>query len=357
MFRGLYTAGSALITNNNKIDVVSNNIANINTVGYKKDLVIIESFEDTLISKMNGNLPVENLSGPVKLQIEQKQDYYKVESKTGFFKIKTPTGISFHRKAQFTVGGDGFLKTFYKDIDGRVDSSYGYDILGNKGPIYVGDGDLNIDQNGNVYVDGELVDNILTRPHPSVIGTMSSGIKLERIETNFEQGQLIRTDNTLDFAIRGEGFFEIETEEGIRYTRNGSFKLNENRELVTSEGYKVVGQYGAIVLDGQEIAVTPYGELMVDGEIVDKFKIFNIKNIRDLRKTGKGLWRMEDGIQPIGKKFTGQILQGQLEKSNVDPIKEMVEMMTLFRGYESSQRMIKAYDETIGKAVNDIGRV
>ncbi|RKD21961.1 flagellar basal-body rod protein FlgG [Caminicella sporogenes DSM 14501] len=357
MFRGLYISGSALMTNNRKIDVISNNIANINTTGYKKDLVLIESFEDTLISKINGDKPIENLGQVVNLKIKQVDNYYVAETEKGFFKINTPTGISYNRRAQFTVGEDGYLRTFYKNRNGEIDSSYGYQILGNKGPIYVGDGEFNINENGDVFVNGEVVDNILTKPHPLVIGTMSSGVKLERIETNFIQGQLIRTGNPLDFAIKGEGFFKIETEDGIRYTRNGSFKLNKNKELVTSEGYRVLGEYGPIILDGEKISLTPYGELMVDGEVVDKLSVVNIKNLRDLRKVGNALWKMEDNVEPVEEEFTGEIYQGKLEGSNVDPVKEMVEMMTLFRGYESNQRLIRAYDETIGKAVNDIGRV
>lgn len=357
MFRGLYTATSSLLTNNKKIDVVSNNMANINTTGFKKDLVVIESFEDTLINKMNGSIDYKSLQNARRVDVKESQGHYEVASNTGYIKVKTHTGISFHDKAMFTVGEDGFLRTFYKNQDGEIDSSNGYEILGNDGSIYVGDGELEINENGEVYVDGELVDSLVTSIHPSVIGTMNSGVKLERIETDFEQGQLMRTGNPLDFAIKGEGFFKIETEDGIRYTRDGSFKLNGNKELITSEGHKVQGFYGDIIIDGEEISLTPYGEIMVDGEIVDKFDIVNIENVRDLRKTETGLYKIEDGIEVEYKDFEGQALQGQLEKSNVDPIKEMISMMTLYRGYESSQKLIKAYDETIGKVVSEVGRV
>ncbi|WP_432407007.1 flagellar hook-basal body protein [Wukongibacter sp. M2B1] len=378
MFRGLYMASSSLITNNNKIDVVSNNIANINTTGFKKDLVLIESFEDTLINKMNGDISFKNLQKMHEVDVKQKEGYIEVSSDTGYVRVKTPSGISFNNKAKFTVGEDGYLRTFYKNREGNIDSDYGYEILGNDGSIYVGDGELNIDEGGRVFVDGELVDSLITFTYPSVIGTMNSGVKLERIETNFGQGQIIRTENPLDFAIKGDGFFEVETEEGTRYTRAGSFKINENRELVTSEGYKVQGLYGNIILDkelittegrGQQnvygdsvvnsksIAVTPKGEIIVDGEKVDELRMINITNVRDLRKTENGLYKVEEGIELETEEFDGQVLQGRLEGSNVDIIKEMVEMMTLYRGYESSQKMIKAYDETTAKAVSEIGKV
>ncbi|WP_432662606.1 flagellar hook-basal body protein [Wukongibacter baidiensis] len=378
MFRGLYMSSSSLITNNNKIDVVSNNIANANTTGFKKDLVLIESFEDTLINKMNGNITAKNLREINQMDVKQEEDYIEVSSDTGYIRVKTPSGISFNNKARFTVGKDGFLRTFYKDKEGSINSDYGYEILGNNGSIYVGDGELNIDEGGRVFVDGELVDSLITFTYPSVIGTMNSGVKLERIETNFGQGQIQRTENPLDFAIKGDGFFQVETEEGTRYTRAGSFKINENRELVTSEGHKVQGLYGNIILDpelittegrGQQnvygetvvnsdsIAVTPQGEIIVDGEKVDELRIVSITNVRDLRKTENGLYKVEDGIELETEEFNGQVLQGRLEGSNVDIIKEMVEMMTLYRGYESSQKMIKAYDETTAKAVNDIGKI
>jgi len=357
MFRGLYMASSSLLTNNKKIDVVSNNMANIDTTGFKKDLVLIESFEDTLINKMNGSMPFKNLQKIHKVDVKREEGYFEVASSTGYIRVKTHTGISFHDKAKFTVGDDGYLKTFYKDEDGKIDSGYGYQILGNSGSIYVGDGELDIDESGRVFVDGELIDSLITFTYPSVIGTMNSGVKLERIETNFEQGQLMRTENTLDFALQGYGFFKIETDEGTRYTRDGSFKLSQYNELITSEGHKVQGLYGDIILDEGEISLTPSGEILVDGEIVDKLDIVNVKNIRDLRKTETGLYKVEEGIEIEEEEFKGQVLQGRLEKSNVDPIKEMIEMMTLYRGYESSQKMIKAYDETIGKAVNEVGKV
>ncbi len=357
MFRGLYTAASGANINQHRIDVVSNNISNMQTNGFKKDVVIVESFEDALISKQNGSLNLDGLSNNIEMNMENRDGYYYGELNKGYFKIETPTGASYHNKANFIVAEDGYLKTFNRNQEGNPDGYYGYNLLGSNGPIYVGDGELNIDETGNVLVDGELVDNLVTKPHHSVIGTMNSGVKLKRIDTNFEQGQFQRTENPLDFAIRGEGFFVVETDEGTRYTRDGSFKLNDYDELVTSEGYRVQGQYGDIIIDGEEMAVDSQGNILIDGEVEDAFEILNIENIRDLRKEGDSLFRIEENIEPIINDFTGQVLQGNLELSNVDPIKEMVEMMTLYRGYESSQKVIKAYDETIGKAVTEVGKV
>lgn len=357
MYRGLYVSATALVNNSRKIDIVSNNIANINTVSYKKDLYLSESFEDTLLSKLGGGATYDNIAGFKRLDVSENNGFYDISTNAGYIKIKTPFGESYHDKVEFAVGEDGYLRTFTRDNDGSIISEYGNEIMGNNGRIYVGEGELSINEDGRVYVDGKFVDGLIQIPHPSVIGTMSSGIRVSRIETNFEQGQLMRTGNTLDFALDNEGFFEVSTEDGTRYTRDGSFKLNANNKLVTDEGHAVQGIYGDIYLDGTDIGVTSFGELMIDGEIVDKFNLAKIDNMRDLRKTEAGLYKMEDGIEVEADSYKGVVLQGQLEKSNVDSIKEMVEMMTLYRGYESNQRLLKAYDETADKAVNEIGRV
>lgn len=186
---------------------------------------------------------------------------------------------------------------------------------------------------------------------------MNAGLKTERVETDFTQGNLQSSGNQLDFALRGKGYFEVETPDGTRYTRDGNFKLNAANEMVTNEGYRVIGTEGPIVVDGVTVSANSMGEVLVDGQLVNKFKITTFENNRDLRKVGEGLYKPAEGLTLKEVPFTGEVVQAYLEESNVDPVKEMVAMMTLFRGYESSQRLIRAYDDTIGRAVNDVGRV
>ncbi len=355
MFRGLYTSGASLITNNKKVDIITNNMANINTAGYKKDLVLTEAFEDVMVSKINGTTPYVDTKKFQGIEVENQDGAYKLSAKVGYFKVDTPAGVSYNSGLNLAVGEDGYLKTFHKDQRGNIDTTYGHKVVGKKGPIKIEGKEFEVDESGNVLVGGEVVDSLITVPHPRVIGTLSSGIKLERIETNYTQGQLMGTDNPLDFAIQGEGFFQVETPSGIKLTRNGSFKLSGEGVLVTSEGYEVQGFDGPILVEGSELAVNTFGEILVDGEVVDKFKLINVENLNDLRKIGDGLIEMEKGIEIEEIDFTGEVLQGHLENSNVDSIKEMIEMITLFRGYESNQKVVRAYDESIGRAVNDIG--
>lgn len=357
MLRGLYTATTAMTTDLKKMDAITNNISNANTVGYKKDLVLSESFPEVLIHKINSGIDISGREGFKGVEVSEEDGLYSLSTTGGFFRTKTPNGISNDRNLNFTVNQEGYLSTYNKDSEGRVHTDTGYLVLGSRGPVYVGDGQLEINERGQVLVDGNIVDNLVMLLPPYGIGTLNDGVRLDRLEVNFEQGQPYETGNNLDVALKGKGFFQVETPEGLRYTRDGSFKLNENYELVTSEGYRVLGLNGPIDIDGEKIAISPKGEILVNDEIVDQLSIIDIDNIKDLRKTGSNLYRMEDGMEIQLRPFQGEVIQGFLENSNVDTIKEMVEMMTMFRNYESNQRMIKAYDDILQKAVNEIGKV
>ncbi|MEW9123137.1 MAG: flagellar hook-basal body complex protein [Thermotaleaceae bacterium] len=359
MLRGLYTATSAMSTNNKKIDVITNNLANINTTGYKKELVISETFPEVLISKINSPIDYTSREGFRGVTVNPQEDgTYEVSTTGGFFRTKTLNGVSYERSVHFAVNEEGYLSTYYRQADGTIDTSAGYLVLGNRGPVYVGEGTLEMNERGQVLVDGNIVDNLVMLMPPTVIGTLNSGVRLDKIEVNYHQGQLLQTDNQLDLALKGNGFFQIDTPDGIAYTRDGSFKLNAGNELVTSEGYVVLDiNNQPIRIQGSEVAISERGDVLVQGEWMGQLNIVDIDNLRDLRKQGNNLYKMAPGTEEQGQPFTGQVLQGFLENANVDPVKEMVEMISLFRNYESNQRMIRAYDETLQKVVNEVGKV
>jgi flagellar basal-body rod protein FlgF len=125
--------------------------------------------------------------------------------------------------------------------------------------------------------------------------------------------------------------------------------------LVTKDGYEVMGEYGPIFLNSDNIIIEEDGTIIEDGEIIDRLLIRNFYDTSTLRKIGSNLVEStEDADEGY---FTGSIVQGFLEQSNVNIIKEMVDMITVMRSYEASQKVLQAQDGTLEKAVNEVGMV
>ncbi|MTI46853.1 flagellar hook-basal body protein [Sporosalibacterium faouarense] len=357
MNNGLYSSTTALLLNQKRLDAVSNNIANINTTGYKKDVVISQSFPEVLLSKINDGLS-GNRTTPFKgVEVTQNGDVYSLSINSGYFKIETPEGISHNREMNFVVDDDGYLRTYFKDNNGKIKTQGENYVLGQNGRIRVEDSNIEITQDGRVVSNGQVMDNLVSFPLPNVIGTTSGGVRLDRVATNFIQGDLRQTGNQLDFALKGDGFFKVHTPQGDMYTRDGSFTLNENGELITTEGYFVLGQYGSIVAEGDDFTINEKGQIINNGEAIDSLDIVTLDNIEDLRKQGNNLYKLEEGVEPQESEFNGQVIRGYLEGSNVDTIKEMVKMITLMRNYESNQKIIRSHDEMLGKAINEIAKI
>ncbi len=252
MVRGLYTSGWSMLALNKKMDVISNNLANVNTSGYKKDIVALEGFPKILADRIHDNTDI-------------------------------PRGVP--------VG----------------ELSFSNDV-------------------GEVY-------------------------------TNFEQGNLVKTDNTLDMSIKDEdrAFFTISRpgDNQRYYTRDGSFKLNAYGQLVTAKGYYVLGENGIIQLNGSDFAVYNDGTIIQDGQVIDSLLITQFQDPSTLNKNGENLLTGAGAQEP----FTGTVVQNVIEQSNVDVIREMVDMIALMRSYEANQRIITSIDETLDRAVNEVGRV
>jgi flagellar basal-body rod protein FlgG len=178
----------------------------------------------------------------------------------------------------------------------------------------------------------------------------------DEVKTLFHQGNVQRTGNELDLAIEGEGFFQIKTPYGMRYTRAGNFKLNNERQLVNAEGLPVMGKNGEIIISGQGIAVETDGTIKVDGGEVDQIVLVTFPDLDLLKKEGHNLFRLEVPQKEM-EANDSRILQGALESSNVNPIEEMVNMIDSLRSYESCLKIVQSQDELDSKAVNDLGRV
>lgn len=251
MVRGLYAAATGMINQMTRLDKVANNIANVNTRGFKGDQVVSRAFDEELL------LRVDNGQAP-------------------------------------------------------------------------------------------LVRHI---------GTINHGVYVDRIVTSFDQGSLQETGEATDVAIKGEGFFVILTQQGERYTRDGGFMLDSEGRLVTADGWPVAGQMGPIYLGTQDFVIDPEGNVTVNGVYVDRLRLVNFQDLQALRKVGNNLYVNPDPENNPVTEFEGEVLQGFVESSNVDVVRETVDMITALRNYESNQKVIKMIDGVLSKTVNELGRV
>ncbi|MEE8434627.1 MAG: flagellar hook-basal body protein, partial [bacterium] len=169
---------------------------------------------------------------------------------------------------------------------------------------------------------------------------------------NLSQGRVKRTGEPLDMAlVNPEGYFTISTPQGERFTRAGNFHLNQDKQLVTAEGFPVTGKDGPIIVQGGKLEVSGDGTVLVDGQRVGGMKIVTFPFPDRLQKLGGSL------MAPVDVENNPRILedvslvQGSLESSNVDSFKEMVRMIQANRAYASMQRALTSADDMNQKAI------
>ena len=169
------------------------------------------------------------------------------------------------------------------------------------------------------------------------------------------QGGFRNTGNPLDVTIAGEGFFVVNTPDGTRYTRAGSFTLSPEGLLVTPQGYAVQGEGGDITIDQGAVIIDSDGTISVDGNVVDKLQIRSIEEYALVRQ-GNATFSVRQGYAP-GTVESPDIRQMCLEASNVDPIGEMVDLISTQRAYESYQKIMKAFTDTYAQSMHNVGTV
>jgi flagellar basal-body rod protein FlgF len=250
MIRGLYAAGAGMIAEATRTDVTANNLANVSTAGFKKDVAIGKDFRSMMIRRIN---------------------------------------------------------------------------------------------------DG---------PERPAIGSLGVGAAIDQIATIHTQGEVRPTGNKYDLAIEGKGYFAVETPAGVRYTRNGNFTRSAQGELVTQDGYRVLGLGGAIQLGNPEnrIDFVDDRRILMDDTETDTLRIVSFADDSRLVKEGANLFAAAPGQQEEVDD-TSQVRSGFIELSNVNVVAEMVNLITGFRAYEITGKALQAHDSMLNKAVNEVGRV
>lgn len=192
---------------------------------------------------------------------------------------------------------------------------------------------------------------------------IGSGTELVATTKVFGQGDVSQTNNALDLAINGDGFFPVRRPDNtIAFTRDGSFQLNRNGQIVTSQGYYLEPGF-TVPDDAIEVQISRDGmvEVLTDGstdlQSLGQIELARFINPGGLKAIGDNLLIETDASgQPIyelaGSNNTGELIQYHLENSNVEVVDEMVNMIMAQRGYEMNSKSVRTADDVLGIAVN-----
>lgn len=191
-----------------------------------------------------------------------------------------------------------------------------------------------------------------------VTKTTHSNINDSSLESriNFTNGNITKTERSLDFAITGNGFFLVQTPAGEHYiTRNGSFIIDNDMNLTTKEGYLVMGDQGAIQLSDNEINIDQSGNFLSKGQITNSFKIVLPNDLNKVDYIGASLFKIASGNDYQDTELKS-IEQGALESSNISSSAQMVELIQLSRHMQSIQKAMQAYDHILNSGINTLGQ-
>lgn len=218
-----------------------------------------------------------------------------------------------------------------------------------------------------------------------VVGKLGFGAEVNEVYTQFEQGSVKHTNNPSDLMLQDApgsehpNFFMVMTNRGERMTRSGAFILNRDGFLVTPQGFPLLGEKGPIRVNQGNYVIKDNGEVYINAEIgtnpldgtsvgknhfetpvlLDRIKIRTVENPRHLDKEGDSFYAdtPESGEPvPPAHQEEAQVMQGFLEASNVNVVREMVDMIEVNRSYEASQKAIQTHDSMLGRLLNDVLR-
>lgn len=180
---------------------------------------------------------------------------------------------------------------------------------------------------------------------------------LSKTQLDTSQGSLVNTNNPLDFAIEGAGYFAVQTASGVQFTRGGTFRVTAQHQLVTGEGDPVLGPTGPILLPPGPISVTSDGTIAVNGATAGRFRVVEFPPNVQLTSSGKSYYTAPASAKPATV-TTSTVHQGALESSNVNPVTSVIELITAQRDVERMRNVLSLLNGQMDKtAAQDLPRV
>ena len=192
---------------------------------------------------------------------------------------------------------------------------------------------------------------------PFIDHLASAGLQISlpdfRSSIDHRPGTLRHTAAPLDVALEGEGWFEVQAEDGVAYTRQGDFALDPRGRLVTRSGLAVLGQGGEITLGNGALRIDTHGKVFEDQRAAGQLRVMRFERPQDLVAVGDGLFRAPaEAAAPVENP---RLRQGHLENSNLQTAAEMVRLIETMRHFEASQKLIQSVDDVLGRAIRTLG--
>jgi flagellar basal body rod protein FlgG len=169
------------------------------------------------------------------------------------------------------------------------------------------------------------------------------------------EGTLTQTHNPFDLAVAGDGFFVVDTPNGERFVRNGSFSLDPERRLVDGRGNPVLGEAGPITIPNGRVDIDATGEIQVNGKPLTRLRLERVASGADLQHEG-GTMFVPDASRQVIPAGERTVQQGFLEESNVNAMAAMTDMLSVLHRYQAAQKTLTTIDAVRGIAVTDLAK-
>ena len=184
-------------------------------------------------------------------------------------------------------------------------------------------------------------------------GMQPSGVTSYRSE---RQGPILQTGRKLDLAIEGEGWFRLQTPQGVRYTRRGDFSMDASGRVINPQGFPLLAGGAPLNLPSMDFEIDAQGAIKVGTGVLDRILLGQAEEGAHLEPVGDSLYAAAEELQMVAPEAgTAAIRQGAIERGNVDPLQEMVAMMQTVRHFGSSAEVLRAYDQMLDAAINKSG--